>query len=263
MPMPMPVRSWPRMLSGDGWSTQPLPLRAAGSARAQGIPEPVEVHDLRWEPLDEEKNEDTVPLPARLTHVPLTGVVARETEAARLTDAYKRTAAGEGRPCSSCRATPASGRPHWCPRPPGAPPTKVPACSWDAVKKSQCAICALRGGAAPLRGACPENVLRTHVETHGSDIASMVPRSVNDWGKFRHPTMTDPDTERYLLYGAVAGILTAASAFQPTVLVLDDLQWSEVKASDSCVMSSRTVESARLLVLGSPGAPRSRHPSAP
>ena len=66
----------------------------------------------------------------------------------------------------------------------------------------------------------------------------MVPALGQRLGAVPAPTRTDPDTERYLLYGAVAGLLTAASELQPIVLVLDDLQWSTVRASGSCVMSS-------------------------
>ena len=41
---------------------------------------------------------------------------------------------------------------------------------------------------------------------------------------------TDADTERYLLFAAVVGLLGMASEHQPVVLVLDDLQWAD-KAS--------------------------------
>ena len=96
----------------------------------------------------------------------------------------------------------------------------------------------------------PEHVLRTHVEAHGGDIASMVPALGQRLGAVPAPTRTDPDTERYLLYGAVAGLLTAASTLQPTVLVLDDLQWSDSQSLRLLRHVVTTVESARLLVLG-------------
>ena len=95
----------------------------------------------------------------------------------------------------------------------------------------------------------PEHVLRTHVETHGGDITSMVPSLGQRLGAVPTPTRTDPDTERYLLYGAVAGLLTAASTLQPTVLVLDDLQWSDSQSLRLLRHVVATVDSARLLVL--------------
>ena len=38
---------------------------------------------------------------------------------------------------------------------------------------------------------------------------------------------TDPDSERYLLFAAAVGLLTAVSRHDPIVLVLDDLQWAD------------------------------------
>ena len=38
---------------------------------------------------------------------------------------------------------------------------------------------------------------------------------------------TDPDTERFLLFAAVVGLVTSLSARHPVVLVLDDLQWAD------------------------------------
>ena len=96
----------------------------------------------------------------------------------------------------------------------------------------------------------PERLLRTHVEVHGGDITSMVPAVGQRLGSVPAPTSTDPDTERYLLYGAVAGLLTAASRLQPTVLVLDDLQWSDSQSLRLLRHVVATVDSARLLVLG-------------
>ena len=41
------------------------------------------------------------------------------------------------------------------------------------------------------------------------------------------PRESDPDTERYLLWGAVVGLLREASGAEPLVLVLDDLHWAD------------------------------------
>lgn len=40
-------------------------------------------------------------------------------------------------------------------------------------------------------------------------------------------TAGDPETERYLLFGAVTSLLAAASTAAPVVIVLDDLHWAE------------------------------------
>ena len=111
-------------------------------------------------------------------------------------------------PCSSCRVTPASGRRHWSPRPPGAPPRRAPACSWDVARKTSARHmrpsprrCTITWRMRP--STCFEPTSRpTAATSHRWSL-----RSVNDWGTVPAPTRTDPDTERYLLYGAVAGLL--------------------------------------------------------
>ena len=237
-----------RVMSGR---RSPYLFERIGAVELKGLPEPVEVLDVRWEPLDQVPAESGVPLPARLTHVPFTGVVARETDEARLTGIYKQAAAGDGRAVVLVSGDAGVGK-----------TTLVAAAARSAAKE----------GALLLLGRCqedvsapyspfaealhhyvahaPEHVLRAHVETHGGDIASMVPALAQRLGDVPAPTSTDPDTERYLLYGAVAGLLTAASEVQPTVLVLDDLQWSDGQSLQLLRHVVTTVESARLLVLG-------------
>ncbi len=107
---------------------------------------------------------------------------------------------------------------------------RAPASSWDVARRTSARHAPFAEALHHFVAHAPEHVLRTHVETHGGDIASMVPALVQRLGGVPAPTRTDPDTERYLLYGAVAGLLTAASAIQPTVLVLDDLQWSDSRS---------------------------------
>ena len=229
----------------------PYLFERLGAIELKGLPEPVGVLDVRWEPLDEVTAENGVPLPARLMHVPLTGVVARDTEAALLTDAYKRAAAGEGRAVVLVSGDAGVGK-----------TTLVAEAARRAAKEGACVLLGrcqedVSASYSPFAEAlhhyvahAPEHVLRTHVEAHGGDIASMVPALGQRLGAVPPPTKTDPDTERYLLYGAVAGLLTAASTLQPTVLVLDDLQWSDSQSLRLLRHVVTTVESARLLVLG-------------
>ena len=233
-----------------GGRRSPYLFERVGALELKGLPEPVEVLEVRWEPLDEVAAENGVPLPTRLMHVPLTGVVARETEAALLTDAYKRAAAGEGRAVVLVSGDAGVGK-----------TTLVAEAARLAAKEGACVLLGrcqedVSASYAPFAEAlhhcvahAPEHVLRTHVDAHGGGIASMVPALGQRLGGLPAPTRTDPDTERYLLYGAVAGLLTAVSALQPTVLVLDDLQWSDSQSLRLLRHVVSTVESARLLVL--------------
>ena len=234
-----------------GGRRSPYHFERLGAIELKGLPEPVLTLDVRWEPLDHVADENGVPLPARLTHVPLTGVVARETEAALLTDAYKRAAAGEGRAVVLVSGDAGVGK-----------TTLVAEAARSAAKEGACVLLGrcqedVSAPYSPFAEAlhhyvahAPEQVLRSHVEIHGGDITSMVPALGQRLGAVPAPTRADPDTERYLLYGAVAGLLTAAAAFQPTVLVLDDLQWSDTQSLRLLRHVVATVEAARLLVVG-------------
>ena len=237
-----------QMMSGR---RSPYLFERIGAVELKGLPDPVGVLDVRWEPLDEAPAENGVPLPERLTRVAFTGVVARETEAASLNDAYKRAAAGEGRAVVLVSGDAGVGK-----------TTLVAESARRASKEGACVLLGrcqedVSASYAPFAEAlqhyvahAPEHVLRAHVEVHGGDLTSMVPALGQRLGAVPAPTRTDPDTERYLLYGAVAGLLMAASRLQPTVLVLDDLQWSDRQSLRLLRHVVATVDSARLLVIG-------------
>ena len=237
-----------RMMGGR---RSPYVFDRLGAVELKGLPEPVDVVGVRWEPLDDTAAQNGVPLPARLRHVPLTGVVARESEAALLTDAYKRVAAGEGRAVVLVSGDAGVGK-----------TTLVAEAARRAAREGACVLLGrcqedVSASYSPFAEAlqhyvahAPERLLRAHVEAHGGDITSMVPALGQRLGAVPPPTRTDPDTERYLLYGAVSGLLETASRLQPTVLVLDDLQWSDSQSLRLLRHVVTTVDSARLLVLG-------------
>ena len=237
-----------RMMAGR---RSPYLFERLRAVELKGLPGPVDVLDVRWEPLNETGAENGVaPLPARLAHVPLTGVVARETEGALLVDAYKRVAAGEGRGVVLVSGDAGVGK-----------TTLVAEAARRAAKEGACVLLGrcqedVSASYSPFAEAlhhyvahAPEHVLRTYVDAHGGEVTSMVPALGQRLGTVPAPTRTDPDTERYLLYGAVASLLTAASTMQPTVLVLDDLQWSDSQSLRLLRHVVATVDSARLLVL--------------
>ena len=74
----------------------------------------------------------------------------------------------------------------------------------------------------------PEEQLAAHVATHGSELARLVPALASRLPDLPPTKATDADTERFLLFAAVVGLLaTMASQDRPVVLVLDDLQWAD------------------------------------
>src|SRR5271156_2461111 len=67
-----------------------------GPLELKGLPEPLEVFELIWEPLAVGLGAGEVPLPGRLSHRPAAGVVGRGTELALFGAAIKKVVAGEG-----------------------------------------------------------------------------------------------------------------------------------------------------------------------
>jgi tetratricopeptide (TPR) repeat protein len=206
-----------------------LQFRAQGAIPLKGLPEPVEVIDVGWEPLDElEFATDVIPLQTRLAYEPWPGVIGRELEVTFLTDALKRATAGGGR--------------------------QVVLISGEAgLGKTTLAASAARqaadAGAFALLGRCDEDVaspyrpfvealthyvanaaegvLRSHVRDYGPELARLIPALRRRLGDLPPAQTGDADAERYLFFRSVVGLLAEASALQPLVLVLDDLQWAD------------------------------------
>jgi class 3 adenylate cyclase len=202
--------------------------RSLGQLTLKGLPVPVESIEVVWEPLGGSDLKERVPLPARLTVHPSVGVVGRDTEVAAITDAVKEVAAGRGRQIHLVSGEAGLGK------------TTVVA---------EAARSAFDAGACVLFGHCeedlstpyqlfaealghyvthaPEERLAAHVEAHGSELSRLVPALNSRILDLPSSKATDSDTERFLLFAAVVGLVTMASKDQPVVLVLDDLQWAD------------------------------------
>jgi class 3 adenylate cyclase/tetratricopeptide (TPR) repeat protein len=223
-----------------------------GELELKGLPEPIETLHVSWEPLEgDAPGSGRVPLPTRLTHPPAVGVIGREVEFALLDTAAKRVASGEGRELILLAGEPGQGK---------------------TTLVSELARHAHGGGMTVLLGRCDEEVgapyrpfhealshfvahadeelLRTHMASHGGELARMVPALSQRLGELPPTQTTDPDTERYLLYSAVVGLLEEASGERPVVLVLDDLHWADKPSLQLLRHVVANSSATRLLILG-------------
>ena len=221
-----------------------------GPLALKGMPDPVETVEVRWEPLSGTAT-NAVPLPARLSVRPAVGVVGREAEMATMSDAFKRVAAGEGREVVLISGEAGLGK---------------------TTLVAETARAAFDAGACVLFGHCEEYLatpyqlfaealghyvthateaqLLAHVEAHGSELARLVPALASRLPGLPPSRATDADTERYLLFAAVVGLLAAVSEDQPVVLVLDDLQWADKGSLQLLRHLTAAEQSMRVVVLG-------------
>ena len=72
----------------------------------------------------------------------------------------------------------------------------------------------------------PPEHLRDRLGRYGGELVRLLPEVAERLPDLAPPLRSDPETERYRLFDAVAGWLAAVSSEQPLLLVLDDLQWA-------------------------------------
>ena len=222
-----------------------------GALDLKGLPEPVETIEVSWPSLADGEAPSEIPPPPRLETVPSIGVIGRDIEAAVLADSYKRVSAGEGREIVLVSGEAGIGK---------------------TTLATQVARAAFGAGAVVLLGRCQEDLgspygpfvealshyvtyaaddaLRAHVRSFGAELAEIVPALRQRLVELPPPQSADPDTERYLLYNAVVGLLGQLSEDTPLVLVLDDLQWADKPSLQLLRNLVANTTLVRLLIVG-------------
>jgi class 3 adenylate cyclase len=198
-----------------------------GELELKGLPGAVPTVEVAWAPLP--GPAAGVPLPVRLQSGPATGFFGRQREVAGLDSAFKAVTAGDGRRVVLLAGEPGMGK---------------------TTLAVEVARAVHRNGGLVLYGRCdeelglpyqpfaealehyvahsPEDVLAAHVADHGGELAGLVPAFARRLAEQLPPARSsDSETQRYLLFGAVIGLLASASADDPVLLVLDDLHWAD------------------------------------
>jgi class 3 adenylate cyclase len=217
-----------------------------GGLELKGISEPVKAFELQWEPI----LAAGIALPERLRELPATAYVGRMAERARLTELSAQACEG------SLRLVLIAGEA-------GVGKTRL---------ATHLAIEAHAEGATVLYGRCDEDlgvpyqpwvqalghfvkeaprlILDQYVERNGGDLARLIPVLADRVPELPSPRESDPETERYLLYAAVEGLLKGAGEQEPLLLILDDLHWAD-KPTLSLLRHIVTAGSAmRVMVVG-------------
>jgi len=224
--------------------------RPLGELSLKGLSEPVEAVEFLWEPISR-VGAAPVPLPGRLSTAPDVGVVGRTAEAETITAALKRVTSGGSREVVVVSGEAGLGK-----------TTLVAETSRSAFDAGSCVLfghCE-EDLATPYQlfaevlghfvTHAPEEQLCAHVDAHGSELARLVPALGSRIPDLPPSKSTDADSERFLLFAAVVGLVSDLSQVQPVVIVLDDLQWAD---KGSLMLLRHLVASdvpMRLLVLG-------------
>jgi DNA-binding SARP family transcriptional activator len=173
------------------------------------------------------RDATVVPLPPRLPHLPSIGLVGRNLERQLLEQAY-RAANDE----HSFRIVLIAGEA-------GVGKTTLVSAFAHEVHEQ---------GAIVMYGRCDEDLLLPYGpftealahylanekeaasdlrSDHLSALARLAPVLRERYGSLTDGTSTDPDAERWLLYGAVVALLESASSDWPVVILLEDLHWAD------------------------------------
>jgi class 3 adenylate cyclase/DNA polymerase III delta prime subunit len=223
-------------------SRAPAPVADAGVLDLKGLPDPVAVCEVAWEP----------PVDAGALALPplLTGsgriFVGRTGELERALRLWKEIATDSGRRLFLLAGEPGVGK------------TRL---------ATELARTVHNEGAVVLAGRCDEDLgvpyqpfveaLR-HYTAHaavlrpgrfGGELTRLVPELRDRLPGLPEPMQSDPETERYRLFDAIAAWLSAVSSESPVLLVLDDIHWA---AKPTVLLLRHVLHSAdplRLLVV--------------
>ena len=216
-------------------------FRLRGDFELKGLPTPVRVWEVPWDPGAE---PESLALSTRLLPRDVVAFAGRERELNVLADCWDRTRDG------SRSAVFISGEP-------GIGKTRLAA---------EIGRLAASDGALVLYGRCDDQlgvpfqpfaeILEWYLDRAESvvvgaqpgQLARLSPR-VADRVPAPPPLPSDPETEQYRLFGAVASWLAELSTTVPVLVVLDDLHWATQPTLLMLRHLLQTVESARLLVV--------------
>ncbi len=223
-------------------------FRPVGELELKGFPVPVPASEVVWQPLPH--GASAIPLPARIRGMFEAGYVGRHVERAQLKELWQRVLDGER------NVLLVSGEP-------GIGKTRL---------ATHFAHGAHEQGATVLYGSCDEDlgaayqpwiealghlvdhvqdhVLEAHVQRHGGELRRLVPQLATRAPSAPAPRGSDSETERYLLYAAVADLLQASAGEDPVLLMLDDLHWADRESVLLLKHLSQGSSEARLMVVG-------------
>jgi len=223
---------------------------SAGQFELKGFDEPVEAFSISWAPLGrEDAGVGGWPLPALLRSVPPVKYVGRTEERAALEEAMKLARSGQ-RQVVLLSGEPGIGKTRLASYGAHDAHAERFAVVWGSCTEE------LAVPYEPWIGVCtqllesaPEELLSRHVERHGGELSRLARKLASRIPDLPAPQSSDPETERYLLFGALAGLLSETAETVPLCVVLDDLHWADAQSLALSKHVLRSIEQGALEVI--------------
>ncbi len=221
-----------------------------GELELKGLPEPRAVSEVLWEPLPVESPASPIPLPGGLgVATDRFAFVGREDELESLRTAAKLAAEGD-RATLLLAGEPGIGKTrlayevaHALHHDGGT--VLYGRCDDEVGVPYQPFVEALEHFATH----CPPEEISRRMGRYPGELARLVPWLTEQMPDLPPPVESDPETERYRLFEAVAGWLAATSDTEPTILILDDLHWAAKPTLLLFRHIAQSQDAARLLVI--------------
>jgi class 3 adenylate cyclase len=223
------VSAWVRNLAAR---CEGVGFELAGELELKGFREPVEAFSVSWAPLAEEAGEPSGrwPLPALLRSVPPVKYVGRVEERGALEEAMK-LARTRQRQVVLLSGEPGIGKTRLASYAAHEAHAEGFAVVWGACTEE------LAVPYEPWIGVCsqlvesaPVELLGLHVGRHKGELGRLARNLEARVSDLAEPQSSDPETERYLLFNAVAGLLGEVAGTVPLCVVLDDLHWADAQS---------------------------------
>ncbi len=217
-----------------------------GPRELKGLPEPVEVVEVLWD----RPEASATPLPPRLAGDTAT-FVGRSDELVQLDEVFqvaaergeRRTLLVGGEPGVGKTTVVSRAIRRWYD---GGATIAMGRCEEDLRAPYRPFAEAL----GHLVASAPADLLHGHVARHGRSLLSLAPGLAHRVDPLPDAATTDLESERFLLFAAVADLLAALGEQAPVVLFLDDLHWADAGTASLLRSLAVAPEPSRLLLVG-------------
>ncbi len=226
-----------------------IEFESVGELELKGFEGPVEAFAVSWAPAEDSSSPGRWPLPAALRSVPTISYVGREIERALIEQARNEVRGGAQR-VVLLAGEPGIGKTRLASYAALAAHGEGFAVGWGRCSQELAVpyepwieVC------SQLVEHAPAELLARYVERHGGELSRLARNLARRVPDLPAPQSSDLETERFLLFSAVAGLVETVGEETPVCLVLDDLHLADGQSVALLGHLVRTVDQGSLLLI--------------